>query len=279
VAASGALGTALTILVGTPYGHDLRTDQTLAEAERAVAATLLWHVRVLAGWLPREGGDRLRVLAGWFEVANVDELMRAAAGRPAAPAFRLGSLATAWSRLQHATSPAEARRILASSPWGDPGGESPGLVALAMRLSWAERVAAAVRPAARWATGGGALLVARELFVVGRRLPPAPAASARRLLGPSAPDATSLPELVRSVRSEGRWAIAGVDDPGSLWRAEARWWGRVESGGLDLLHRPRFSFDPVLGAVVVLAVDAWRVSAALELAARGAPVEVFDALA
>jgi hypothetical protein len=41
----------------------------------------------------------------------------------------------------------------------------------------------------------------------------------------------------------------------------------------------RFDLGPVLGVVALLAVDAWRVRAALELAARGGtPVEALHAL-
>ena len=60
-----------------------RAGQTLAATQHAVAATLLWDLRVLAGWLPRDGVDLLRALACWFEIANVDELLAVAAGRPA----------------------------------------------------------------------------------------------------------------------------------------------------------------------------------------------------
>ena len=61
-------------------GRDVRVDQTLAEAEDAVGRTLLWHLRVLAGWLPRTGVDQLRLLAGWFELANVDDQVHRLAG-------------------------------------------------------------------------------------------------------------------------------------------------------------------------------------------------------
>jgi len=81
--------------------------------------------------------------------------------------------------------------------------------------------------------------------------------------------------------ARARWALEGATDPDELWRGEARWWSRVERDGFALLgERSGFGSAPVLGAVAVLAVDAWRVRAALELAARGGrPLEVFDALA
>jgi hypothetical protein len=51
---------ALSLLVGTPFGHEVRVDQSLEEAQHGVAATLLWHLRVLAGWVPRQGTDLVR---------------------------------------------------------------------------------------------------------------------------------------------------------------------------------------------------------------------------
>jgi hypothetical protein len=180
LAAAPSLDAALTELAGGPSGHDVRTNHTLAQAQQAVAATLLWDLRVLAGWLLRDGADRLRVLAGWFELANVDELQRSAAGHATEPPLVLGSLGTAWNRLRSARSPAEVQQVLAASGWGDPGAETPAAVGLGMRMAWAERVAGAVPPAQPWAMGAAALLVARELLVVGRRLPDGAAASASR---------------------------------------------------------------------------------------------------
>ncbi|MET0765952.1 MAG: hypothetical protein ABWY29_13890 [Blastococcus sp.] len=279
LAAGPSLADALVRLAATPYGHDVTIGQSLGQAQRAVADTLLWNLRVLAGWLPRAGGDQLRVLAGWFEIATVDELLRALAGRPADPPYRLGSLATAGNRLQAAGSPGELRRVLASSPWGDPGGETPRDIAPAMRLAWAERVVRSVPPARDWAVSGSALLVARELFVGGRRLGDVAAASARRLLG-AAPVATSLAGFTAALPRVAREALTDVDVPESLWRAEAAWWRRVDADATALRRRPRFTHDPVIGTVAAAAVDAWRVRAALECAARGGrDLEVFDAVA
>ena len=279
LAAAPSLEAALGELVATPYGHDVRTDHTLAQAQRAVAATLLWDLRVLAGWLPRDGGDRVRVLAGWFELSNVDDLRRSIAGQLIDPPFDLGSLGTSWNRLRSAGSPLQLRQQLTGSPWGDPGADTAAAVGLGMRTVWAERVAAAVPPAAAWAAGAAALLVARERLVVGRRLPEGAAASVRRLLGAAVLDAASFPELVAAVGGRARWALRGVDRPQALWEAETRWWARVESDAFALLRRPRFGPAPVVGAVAAAAVDAWRVRAALESAARGGRLEAFDVVA
>jgi hypothetical protein len=280
LAATPTLADALATLLTTPYGHDVRPDQTLTEAQHAIAGTLLWDVRVFAGWLPRAGGEQLRVLAGWFEMADVGEILRGMAGEDAAPRYHLGSLSTAGDRLWAAASPAELRAVLAASPWGDPGGNTPREITTAMRLSWAERVAAAVPQARPWALAGAALLVARELFVAGRPLPAVAAAGARRLLGAEATEAPTLPVFAAALHRPARDALIDVEDPASLWRAEFRWWSDVESDASALRRHPRFGSDPVIGTVVAAAVDAWRVIAALECAARGGRVpEAFDAVA
>ena len=279
LAASASLEDATAALAATPYRHGVRAGQDLAGAQRGVTLTLLWHLRVLAGWLPREGDRMLRLLAGWFEIANVDDLMQQLAGRQAEEPLPLGALATAWPRCARARSPAELRATLATSPWGDPGGETARDVQLGMRLSWAARLSRLDRAAA-WAAGAAALLVARERFAAGRDLPAAAQRQATRLLGGDALAATSLAELRRRLPRPAGWVLAGVEDPVDRWRAEAGWWSRVERDGFELLDARGFGAAPVLGAVAVLGADAQRVRAALELAARGGrSLEVLDALA
>jgi hypothetical protein len=279
LAASASLEGATAVLAATPYRHGVRAGQDLAGAQRGVTITLLWHLRVLAGWLPRDGERMLRLLAGWFEIANVDDLLQRLAGRPAEEPLQLGALATTWPRCAHARSAAELRTTLATSPWGDPGGATAREVQLGMRLSWAARLSRLDR-AAPWAAGAAALLVARERFVAGRDLPATPRRQATRLLGQKALAATSLAELRRRLPDPAGWVLAGIEDPVDLWRAEAGWWSRVERDGFQLLDAARFGAAPVLGAVAVLSADAQRVRAALELAARGGrPLEVLDALA
>jgi hypothetical protein len=280
VAACRSLPDALHLLVSGPYQRDVRVGQTLAEAEHAVGATLLWHLRVLAGWQPRVGAEQVRLLAGGFEVANVAELTRALAGAAAGPSYRLGTLAAAWSRLSASASLGELRSALAASPWGDPGSELPWAMLAGMQLSWAGRVAAGVPQASAWAVGAAALLVARERFVLVRTLPEPLTRRATVLLGVDVDQCATLGQLTRQLHNEARWALSGVDDPVDLWQAEARWWTRVERDATTLLHRPGFGPDPVVGAVALLAVDARRVRAALQIAARGGqPVEAFDAIA
>jgi hypothetical protein len=280
LAASPSLDAAVATLAATPYRHDVHPGLDLAEAQRGVAATLLWHLRVLAGWLPREGADTMRLLVAWFEIANVEDLLHRLAGGAGEEPFRLGALATAWPRLAGARSPAELRRVLATSRWGDPGAETPWAVTVGMRLSWAARLAAAADQAAPWAAGAAALLVARERLGAGRDLPSKARAHAGALLGPAALAAGSLPELRERLPARARWVLLGVAGLDGLWEAEARWWTRVERDGFELLRATGQGPASVLGAVAVLGVDAWRVRAALEVAARGGRhLEVVDALA
>ena len=279
LATSGSLPTAVEALAASPYGRDVRAGSSLADAQRAVGATLLWHLRVLAGWQPADGSQAVRALAGWFEIANVDDLLRALSGAGRPEPYRLGRLAVAWSRLVGATSTEQVHRVLTASAWGDPGGETPWQVGLGMRCAWAERVAEVSETTRRWAAGGAALLLARERFGSGRTLPERAVAPAVRLLGSGVLAAASIPEAAARLPATARDALAGVTGPEHLWEAEARWWTRVERDGFAMLRGPRFGLDAPVGTVAVLAADAWRVAAALELAARGGPVEVFDALA
>ena len=129
VAACGSLADALHLLAATPYGANVRRDQTLAAAQHEVAGTLLWDLQVLAGWLPRDGVRLLRTLGGWFEIANVDELQTA----------------------------------LAASAWRDPGRPTAQAIRLGMCSRWVARIAELGEPARTWAAGAAALLVPGEL--------------------------------------------------------------------------------------------------------------------
>lgn len=276
LAVSTSLAEALHTLAASPYGREVRAGQSLADAERAVSAVVLWHLRVLAGWQPQAGAEMVRVLAGWFEVTNVVDGIRERAQVP----YRLGALAVAWPRLQAAETREELRRVLAVSPWGDPGASSPFAITVGMQLGWAARVAARVPQARSWAAGGAALLVARERYQQQRRLPETVGRRAAVLLGTAWTDAATLAVFTSRLSGAARWPLEGVRDPGELWHAETRWWRQVEQDAWALVRRPGFGPDPVVGCVALLGVDARRVQAALELAARGGgPVEVFDAVA
>jgi hypothetical protein len=318
LAASGSLEEALQALAATPYGRERLPGLTLSAAQHEVAGTILWDLRVLAGWLPGDGVRLLRALAGWFELANVEEMLQATAGRPADAEFSLGALATAWPRLRQASSPVGLRAVLAASAWGDPGGETAEAVLQGMRSRWAARVAAAGEPARSWAAGAEALLLAGQRFTADREArdtgpapspghprgvrgdgslrpggsgPAAGGGKASRVVpprpaeppsapGPAAAGVTALDELSRWLPVRARWVLARISSPGDLWLGEAAWWARVERDGFRLLRTSGLDSGPVLGAVAVMAADAWRVRAALEIAARGGgPLEAYDAVA
>jgi hypothetical protein len=279
VAASPSLVAAIGLLARSPYAHDVRAGQRLAEAQEAVLATVLWHLRVLAGWLPRSGADMARVLAGYWEVADVAILLGSMEGSVSGTPFDLGTLGTAWPRARVARTPAEVRTVLAASPWGDPGTNAPPELVAWMRMRWAERLTQLVPGAYGWGAGLLALLVARELFVAGRR--PGPRGWPASPLGASWQEATTIADLAARLPSGARWALDGLGRPTDLWRAEARWWMRVEADADALLGRFRPGRrEMVVASVAILLADAWRTRAALEIADRGGrPIEAFDELA
>jgi hypothetical protein len=278
LASSPSLAAAVSLLRQSPYRREIRGADDLETVQRAVAATVLWHLRVLAGWQPRRGADTLRVLAGWFEIANIVEHARALVGGKPAPPFRLGALATAWPLLMATGSAQELRDALAHSPWRDPETTRPRGIALALQTAWAERVLAAVRPAAAWAAASVAIAVGRERFLAGRELAAPVAHRSQVFLGSAAAGAPSW-ELFRSALPvRAGWALVDLTGPGDLWRAENAWWSRVERDAFGLLREPRFGLPGLVGCVAVLAADARNVEAALEVAARGGRGrEVFDA--
>ncbi|MFZ2013463.1 MAG: hypothetical protein WAV00_06550 [Nocardioides sp.] len=280
LAARSSLDDALTALAHTSYGHALRGASDLETAQRAVVEATLWNVRVLAGWAPRQGVAILRALAAVLEAANIRDHLRLLEGTTIPSPYRLGGLSTAWPRVAVTGSVEEVRSVLTTSPWGDPAGGAPHDIALMLQTSLSDRVIAAVPEAAAWASGATALLVAREVVRDRRDLPAAARRSAARVLGDRGLRAGSVPELAGLVPAQARWALTEVHEPAGLWEAEGRWWGRVERDAFALVRRPTSGPEVLVGAVALLAVDTWRVRAALELAARGGgPMEVFDAVA
>ena len=264
----------------SPYGHGLGAETTLDEAQRAVVNTVVWNARVLAGWVPREGATILRVLFGAVEAHNVMDHLAGLLGGATPEPFHLGALATAWPRLSTTGTPEALRRALAASPWGDPGGSSPQEIGPALTTNLADRTIAAVPAAASWAAGATALLLARTVVLQQQELPARARAAGGRVVGAAALDARTLSELRTSLPAIARWALADIDAPVELWRAEARWWSRVDSDGRGLVRSTRPGSEIVVGAVAMMAADAWRVRAALEVAARGGrSIEVLDEVA
>ncbi|MGZ4624664.1 MAG: hypothetical protein ACXV3S_00030 [Kineosporiaceae bacterium] len=278
LARSASLDQALGALAAGPYGHDVRPGSSLAAAQQAVAAALLWNLRVLAGWLPRDGVATVRALAGWFELAGIDEVVRALSGLDAGPAYTVGTLGIARSEPRHAASLPDLRARLARTPWGDPGGDSAWEIQLGVRLAWAERIAHDVPAAAAWAAAGTALLIAREVVLTGRRLPAGSRVRADRLLAPASAQARDLRAFTAGLPLSARWAVEGLEEPGDLWRAEPRFWTHVEDEAFALARSPAFGPAAVVGAIALLAVDAWRTRVALALAGSLPASGMLDAL-
>ena len=275
IAACRSLDEALRLLAGSAYGERVPAGVDLETAQRGVAETLLWHLRIMAGWLPSAGAGLVRALAGWFELANIDARLAALAGDGGEPApFLLGGLATAWTGIERAHGIEEIAQGLSSSPWGKlDGGGSAGL-AIGLRVAWARRVQSAVPEAGRWVAGAGALLVARELMLAGSRRY---MSQLRRLpgIGDRAFEVGSLEELQRALPEQAAWSLAGIVAPGELWRAELGWWRQVEREAPGLLRTARDE-AVVLAAVALLAADAIRTARALEAAARGGSPELVE---
>ena len=169
LAGRASLGEALAGLAGTAYAPAV-AEATLEEAQRAVAACTALQLRVLAAWLPRDAVTGLRSLAAWYELVNLEDRLGYVAGGSLRTPFELGVLSSVWEAASSAQSAAELRGLLARSAWGDPGSDDPEDIHLALRLAWAQRVAAQAPEARAWASGAAAILLAEELFVAGRRL-------------------------------------------------------------------------------------------------------------
>jgi len=280
IAAAGSLDGAVGLLGGTAYGRTVSEGMDLAGAQRAIAETTLWHIRVLAGWAPPRAVESVRALAAWFELVNIEDRIAYLQGGTRQAPLSLGGLSSAWPRLAGVQSLGELRAELASTAWGEPGTDDAAGMLLALRMSWARRVLDAVEEAEPWTCGAVALLVAREVLLAGR---PPGELLARRPPGvgtrwPGASDIATLRDLLPGRAS---WVLADIEQPSELWQAEVAWWRRVEADAEQLARSALLGRQALIGSVVLLAVDAWRTAAALEVAARGgrgAAMEVFERL-
>lgn len=278
LAVEDSLAAVLERLSEGPYRHDVEPGMTLASAQWAVAATPLWHLRVLGGWLPPAGGELVRVLVGWWEVLNVENLLAELAALPAFPAYDLGTLDTAWSRIRTADSAEGVRLRLAASPWRDPGADEPASIVAALRLSWAQRVDDEIEEMSRLAAGWAALVAARDLFAGGRTQAAAGAANVR-MLGRDWREAADLADFLGRLPRDAAWVFRDIDKAEELWRAEVRWWRSLYADGLERLRHPASGADAVVGAFCVLLADAHLVQGGLEMASRGGgESEVVDEL-
>ncbi|QCO98242.1 hypothetical protein FCN77_11730 [Arthrobacter sp. 24S4-2] len=278
VAAQPSLDRALSSLQGSSYAERLAGAPGLAAAERALQETVLWQLRVLAGWLPASGTALARAAAGIFEIENVMALAHQLAGGAKTPEpYHLGALATAWPRVRTAGSSEELATILRATAWGDVGAAGPGVLRDALTVAWVRRLAAVAPPARPWCSAVCVLTAARILTVDGVT----PAAPVLRLLRPvigrSWEAATSIAEFSSALPPSLRTVVRGISSPKELWRAEARVCGAVEKDGFHLLRGSKPGPDVVLGAIAVLSTDAWRVRAALTAAGAAAgSSEVLD---
>ncbi len=279
VAQSGSLPGALDVLATTSYGERLHAGLGLAETEHAVFETVLWNLRVLAGWSPALGASRLRVLAGGFELANIRAELARIEGLSVLRPFELGSLASV-PRHREPSSTLELRETLKHSPWGDPGVLGPDLL-VALELSLARRVVDDVPEASEWAAGYGALILAR-LIVAGASLTPGSLSSlnAQAVFGRSAANARSLRDLASALPTSVAHVLDGATGPEDLWASETRWWGELWLRGEEGVRRGGAEPATIVAAAAAMCADAWRVRAALEVAARaGRGIEVLDAVA
>jgi hypothetical protein len=265
-----ALEAALTELAETVYGPRLRGITTLEAAQNAVSATVLWQLRVLAGWMPTTGATLARALAAGFERANIVARAEHLGGSSSGTAlFDLGALATC-SRIPATTTLESLTEALRRSGWGDPGRpDSIGALSDVLAVLWSRRLTA-VAPAARaWAVAGCSLLAARIVLVDHADPSERLVGLARPLIGTGWTGTRDVTALTAALPRSVRLMLDGVDGPSELWRAEARLGTMIEEGGSALLREPLPGPDTVLGSIAVLAVDSWRLRAALAAAAAG----------
>ncbi|WP_066303638.1 hypothetical protein [Arthrobacter luteolus] len=300
-AALTSLEQALELFAATAYASELAGAGDLAGAQQATRRSALWQLRVLAGWLPVSGARMVRAAGAAYELANILVLARrlqeteaAGSGPEHAPArtvqlpeyFELGGLATAWPRLAGAGSTADLAARLRTSPWGDPG--DAGSMADTLSVVWLRRLAAAAPQTRSWTTSAAALIAARRILV-DRTLsgpPGTPPGNTDRLaillrpvLGSDWSSAEDADSFRATLPRSAAPALAGVEQPADLWRAEAALRTTVEDDAFVLLRSGLPGPDISVGAMAVLAVDGWRVRAALAAAASGGGSEVLDAVA
>lgn len=283
IAAAPDLDTGLLLVAGSAFDRVAVAGTSLRAAEHAVRAEQLWELRVLAGWMPAAGAPLARALAARYELANIEAHRDRLAGRAVDPPFSLGTLAISWPRLAATSSLDALRAELVASPWGDPGEGTATALHDALVVAWLRMVATAavgMSTVLRWVRAGAALLVARTVFGL-QQQPSGPLLRAvTPLLGRRWSAARTTDEFRAALPATARWVLAGVDGPGQLWRAEAQLRAQVEADGYRMLREAIPGPRPVVGALAVLAVDGWRVRAALAAAAAGAGEnEVLDVVA
>ena len=278
IAAANGLSGAVAALGATAYAP-AAVERDLEAAQRAVAAVVLFDLRLLLGWLPVAGRELVRTLGAWFELVNIEDRLSYLHGAPLSAVFELGAVASAWPRATAAGGSSELREALRASAWGDPGGDDPAAFHLGLRLAWARRLQDCVPETRAWVGGALALLAARDLLAGGHRV-----AELRtpvlRALGERWRSASTLTELARYVPPHAGWVLEGESASAEPWRLETAWWRRVGHDSEVFVRDARAPRAGVVGAAALLALDAVRVAAALAAAGvqGGAAGEVVDAL-
>jgi hypothetical protein len=268
LASAESLAEAVVGLSGTTYAPVAKSPETtLEEAQRVVAGCTALQLRVLAAWLPPEAKRLLRSLAAWFELVNIEDRLAYLAGGGLRPAFELGVLSSVWSAAASSQSADELRRFLQRSSWGDPGSADPQDIHLALRLAWARRVAAQAPEARTWAAGATAILIAGEMLIADRPRDLVQAGEAG--LGAASVGAETIADLRAQLPPQASWALAGIDVPTELWRAELAWWRTVGSEAETMTRSRLEGREVVIGVVALLGLDAVRVATALAVAAQG----------
>ena len=280
LAGAGSLDAALGILTTSSYGERLHPGLDLAASEHEVFASVLWNLRVLAGWSPALGASRLHALAGVFELMNLQGDLARIEGHESPAPFELGSLASV-SRHVAPLTVGELRDALRRSPWGDPGALDATGVNIALQFTLARRIVDDVPEAGQWAQTYAALVLSR---LVKEDCPldtdSTSAANARAILGSRALSTTSLGELRDALPRDVASILKDVTNPDDLWLAEAQWRTRLWDEALEKLRRGGAGPETVVAAIALQFADAWRVRTALEVAARaGRGIEVLDAVA
>ncbi len=271
---------AVEILATTVYGRELAPNADRAATQLAAANATAWQLRVLAGWVPPAGRSIVRAAAAPLEIFNVEQHLRQLSGGDERAPILLGSLASAWPRIEHCATPEAVRETLAVSVWSDPGGSASSDIALGMRTAWVRRAVRHVPSARPWALGYLAVLAARELYSFDREIAAITGRHVDRLLGHSWRRATTLDEFRNGLAPDAAWPLAEVESVGDLWRGEVSVRRRVATDAGRLAARNRFDQRVVVGIVGLLLSDLYGVLAAAETAGRsGQAVEVFDAVA
>lgn len=281
VASLADLSTALASLGDSAYAPRLVGVTGLADAQRATSETLLWQLRVLAGWLPPGGAGLIRAIAAAYERDNVVALDEHLQGGPEpSKAFHLGALSTAWPRLRSQSSRPALAEALHRSAWGATAPLDQVALRDVLTLAWLRRLSAAERSATGWSRSASVLIAARMVLVDQTVPTPRVLDLVHPWLGRAWATSRDLDQFRAALPRPAQAVLKQVEEPSDLWRAEARLRAEVEADAVRMMHASLPGPDVVLGAVAVLAVDGWRLRAALAAADAGSgSSEVLDAVA